>query len=286
MIIFLVLAGIVGLGVLFVVELSSLRKYPVILLISRCIFTLPILYWTWLHKISKELPVAGRALSTVAFLLPWGVFVPDSSRVVTVVTFVMLVVLTIYTIRYLSIIWTKGCKSESFNGVGVPIAATVLMIVMLFAVNSRFHTIGHSLLKLGYLPALLLSGGTVVWFVVCTVRRNKVFRLDGSVKTAVGVTLGIAILTLGLSVNVTGALNYALDTSPKTEIQMTVLDKEKRERVRRSDSYFLIVSINGEEEKLSVTAEEYRSYEIGDRMGATMQDGAFGIPYLILDKSE
>ena len=230
--------------------------------------------------------MTGKTIATVSFLLPWGVLIPDSSRVVTVIAFVMLVMLTIYTIRYLRILWKKGCKSASFDGIGVPIAAVFLMVVMLFAVNSRFNTPGDTLLRLGYLPALLISGGTVVWFVVCTVRRNKGFRLDGSVKSAVVLALVLVILTLGLTVNVTAALNYALDTSPQTEIQLTVLDKEVYKRVRRSDSYYLVVTVNGKKEKLSVTAEEYRAYEIGDHIDATMQDGAFGVPYLIMDTPE
>ena len=286
MTIFCFIAGIVALGVLFVIELSSLRQYPVILLVSRCVFTIPVLYWTWLHKSTRELPVMGKALATVAFLLPWGVFVPDSSRIVTVVAFVMLVVLAVYTIRYLRVIGEKGWEKENFARVFVPIAAMFLMIVMLFAVNSRFHSLDGSLLRLAYIPALMVSVGAVAGYVVFTVRRNKTLCWKEFVKTEVVIALFVAILTLGLTVNVTYALNYALDTSPQTDIQLTILDKEVYKRARRADTYYFIVTVNGKKEKLSVTAEEYRAYEIGDRMGATMQDGALGIPYLILDKSE
>ena len=284
--VFYFIAGMVALGALFVIELSSLRTYPVILFASRCVFTLPVLYWTWLHKSTKELPVAGKALSTVAFLLPWGVLVPDSSRIVTLLAFVMLVVLTVYTIRYLRSAWRKECKSEILARTLVPIAAMFLMIVMLFAVNSRFHSLDGSLLRPAYIPAWVITVGAVAGYVVFTVRRDKTFHLKEFVKTDVVIALVIVILTLGLTVNVTASLNYALDTSPSTEIQLTVLDKEVNKRVRRSDNYYFVVTVNGKKEKLRVTAEEYRSYEIGDRMDATMQDGAFGIPYLILDKSE
>jgi hypothetical protein len=284
--VFYFIAGMVALGALFVIELSSLRTYPVILLASRCVFTLPVLYWTWLHKSAKELPVAGKALATVAFLLPWGVLVPDSSRIVTLLAFVMLVVLTVYTIRYLRSAWRKECKSEILARTLVPIAAMFLMIVMLFAVNSRFHSLDGSLLRPAYLPAWVITVGSVAGYVVFTVRRDKTFHLKEFVKTDVVIALVIVILTLGLTVNVTASLNYALDTSPSTEIQLTVLDKEVNKRVRRSDNYYFVVTVSGKKEKLRVTAEEYRSYEIGDLMSATMQDGAFGIPYLILDKSE
>ncbi len=284
--IFLFLAGIVALVILFIVELSSLRKYSVLLLASRCIFTLPILYWTWLHKSSKELPVAGKALSTVAFLLPWGVLVPDSSRVLTVIAFVMLVALTGYTIRYLRSTWKKECKSEIIARTLVPIAAMFLMIVMLFAVNSRFYSLDDSLLRPAFIPAFVISVGAVAGYVVFTIRMNKTFCLKEFVKTDAVIALVIAVLTLGLTVNVTAALNYALDTSPQTEIQMTVLDKEVYERIRRSDKYYLVVMVKGKKEKLSVTAEEYRAYEIGDHIDVAMQDGAFGIPYLIMDMPE
>lgn len=284
--VFYFIAGMVALGALFVIELSSLRKYPVILLACRCVFTLPVLYWTWLYKSTKELPVAGKALATVAFLLPWGVLVPDSSRIVTLLAFVMLVVLTVYTIRYLRSAWRKECKSEILARTLVPIAAMFLMIVMLFAVNSRFHSLDGSLLRPAYIPAWVITVGAVAGYVVFTVRGDKTFHLKEFVKTDVVIALVIVILTLGLTVNVTASLNYALDTSPSTEIQLTVLDKEVNKRVRRSDNYYFVVTVNGKKEKLYVTAEEYRSYEIGDRMDATMQDGAFGIPYLILDKSE
>ena len=284
--VFYFIAGMVALGALFVIELSSLRTYPVILFASRCVFTLPVLYWTWLHKSTKELPVAGKALSTVAFLLPWGVLVPDSSRIVTLLAFVMLVVLTVYTIRYLRSAWRKECKSEILARTLVPIAAMFLMIVMLFAVNSRFHSLDGSRLRPAYIPAWVITVGAVAGYVVFTVRRDKTFHLKEFIKTDVVIALVIVILTLGLTVNVTASLNYALDTSPSTEIQLTVLDKEVNKRVRRSDNYYFVVTVNGKKEKLRVTAEEYRSYEIGDRMDATMQDGAFGIPYLILDKSE
>lgn len=284
--VFYFIAGMVALGVLFVIELSSLRKYPVILFASRCVFTLPVLYWTWLHKSTKELPVAGKALATVAFLLPWGVLVPDSSRIVTLLAFVMLVVLTVYTIRYLRSAWRNECKSEILARTLVPIAAMFLMIVMLFAVNSRFHSLDGTLLRPAYIPAWVITVGAVAAYVVFTVRRDKTFHLIEFVKTDVVIALVIVILTLGLTVNVTASLNYALDTSPSTEIQLTVLDKEVYKSVRRSDNYYFVVTVNGKKEKLYVTAEEYRSYEIGDRMDATMQDGAFGIPYLILDKSE
>ena len=284
--VFYFIAGMVALGALFVIELSSLRTYHVILLVSRCVFTLSVLYWTWLHKSTKELPVAGKALATVAFLLPWGVLVPDSSRIVTLLAFVMLVVLTVYTIRYLRSAWRNECKSEILARTLVPIAAMFLMIVMLFAVNSRFHSLDGTLLRPAYIPAWVITVGAVAGYVVFTVRRDKTFHLIEFVKTDVVIALVIVILTLGLTVNVTDALNYALGTSPPTEIQLTVLDKEVYKRVRRSDSYYLVVTVNGKKEKLYVTAEEYRSYEIGDRMDATMQDGAFGIPYLILDKSE
>ena len=284
--VFYFIAGMVALGVLFVIELSSLRKYPVILFASRCVFTLPVLYWTWLHKSTKELPVAGKALATVAFLLPWGVLVPDSSRIVTLLAFVMLVVLTVYTIRYLRSAWRNECKSEILARTLVPIAAMFLMIVMLFAVNSRFHSLDGTLLRPAYIPAWVITVGAVAAYVVFTVRRDKTFHLIEFVKTDVVIALVIVILTLGLTVNVTASLNYALDTSPSTEIRLTVLDKEVYKSVRRSDNYYFVVTVNGKKEKLYVTAEEYRSYEIGDRMDATMQDGAFGIPYLILDKSE
>ena len=284
--VFYFIAGMVALGALFVIELSSLRKYPVILLACRCVFTLPVLYWTWLYKSTKELPVAGKALATVAFLLPWGVLVPDSSRIVTLLAFVMLVVLTVYTIRYLRSAWRNECKSEILARTLVPIAAMFLMIVMLFAVNSRFHSLDGTLLRPAYIPAWVITVGAVAGYVVFTVRRGKTFHLKEFVKTDVVIALVIVILTLGLTVNVTASLNYALDTSPSTEIQLTVLDKEVYKSVRRSDNYYFVVTVNGKKEKLYVTAEEYRSYEIGDRMDATMQDGAFGIPYLILDKSE
>ena len=287
MTIFCFIAGIVVLGVLFVIELSSLRQYPVLLLVSRCVFTIPVLYWTWLHKSTKELPGMGKALATVAFLLPWGVLVPESSRIVTLLAFVMLVVLAVYTIRYLRVAWKKECRGEIIYRALVPIAAMFLMIVMLFAVNSRFHSLDSSILRPAYIPALVITVGAVAGCVVFTVRRNKTLCLKEFVKTEVVIALAIAILTLGLTVNVTVALNYALDTSPPTEIQVTILDKEVYERFRRSDEYYFVITVNGKKEKLRVTtAEEYRAYEIGDRMGATMQDGAFGLPYLILDDFE
>ena len=265
--------------ILFSLE-SLLRDYPALLLVSRCIFTIPVLYWTWGHKSSKELPVAGKILSTVSFLLPWIVFVPVSRRIVMLISFVMIVVMTVYAIRYLRIIWWKD--REKFYGAGVPVAAACLMMFMFVFLRSRFFVL-VDVISFCYIPALLVAMGAVAVYVVYTVRKNKAFRHDGKKSTAIVMACIVLFLAFSAAMVTTDNLNYALDTSAQIELQVPILDKRTRRGGGKygRTKYYVTVVLNGEADEIQVVSEVYYAHEVGDQMKVAIGYGAFGIPYLI-----
>ena len=73
-------------------------------------------------------------------------------------------------------------------------------------------------------------------------------------------------------------LNYALDTSEPQEVSEEIVHK-KIDRNGDTTDYYLTVKLNGEDFKINVSSQAYKSYEIGDTLTFYYFEGAFGEPF-------
>ena len=253
-----------------------LRENMIFLAISRCIFILPLLYVTWRHQSSEQIPLMGKLFCTLGFLLPVGSFVPQAGRVVLLLSLALLLILVGYTVCLL-----RGRKGKGFHGSGMPMAAAGVSAAIFILTRLRYDVIGNTFVY--YIPALLLGVGALVGFALYTVIKNRAFKYGGKVINAVLMAFAILFLTFTFAVMTTDNLNYALDSQGTTDMTVKVLDKEttRSHGKHRTTKYYLTVSVKGEEEKIRVPLDVYKSHEIGEPLKIETGDGAFGMTYVI-----
>lgn len=103
--------------------------------------------------------------------------------------------------------------------------------------------------------------------------------LGNGLVNAIAVIFAIVFLSLGT----VGQLNYLLDLNYAHRQIAEVVDKEMTKHTK-STSYDCVVMLpNGEAMELTLSAEAYRKINIGDDVIVTHHDGAFHIPFFILE---
>ena len=82
-----------------------------------------------------------------------------------------------------------------------------------------------------------------------------------------------------------GNLNYALDTTPATEITSTVLDKRATTGSGRGslNHHYLTVTVNGRPLEVEVPSSLYKATEKGDTVTVHLGNGAFGQEYCYIE---
>lgn len=131
---------------------------------------------------------------------------------------------------------------------------------------------GNTILSL-LIAALVISVVAVLLYGIF----NKGFR--NGLGNAIGVMFCIVLVCLGMI----GQLNFLLDFNEPETYVLEVADMSV-DRGHKSTSYYCTVQMpDGEIMELNVAASTYREIEIGEDISVKYHDGAFGIPFYIVE---
>ena len=181
----------------------------------------------------------------------------------------------------------------------VSLAALVVGVILRFGNKKNFYYAFGFILSAFLFPVILLSfrcrytfvnGITPSLLIVPTVAGlavsilfTFVFRVHNKKLHPIGSFIGaifLFALLYAFGFGMIGAqLNYILDTNPPTPCEAIVEDKDVEYNSKSPDTYELIVTVDGKQRALTVSSNEYYSYDIGDTYTFYRHQGAFDIPF-------
>jgi hypothetical protein len=179
----------------------------------------------------------------------------------------------------------------------VSLAALVVGVILSFGNKKNFYYAFGFILIAFLFPVILLSfrcrytfvnGITPSLLIVPTVAGLAVsilftfaFRIHNEKLRPIGSFIGMTLLfafLFAFGFCMIGAqLNYILDTNPPTPCEAIVEDKDVEYNSKSPDTYELIVTVDGKQRALTVSSNEYYSYDIGDTYTFYRYQGAFNI---------
>lgn len=251
-------------------SLQPFRDTKLYDILLRSALSVPYLYFAFLHR--NRPPVFGQVMVVLTALTVWMPMVLHSKKTLMILNLILL---------YCDLgaaLWHR-IFDKRWHAV-LCVAAFDMALAVLTNIGMWMNTI-HGFPF--WLPSLIV-GIAAAWVCFQLLLSRYVELKDDRLSERIAVVFATFFLGFFLIWGSCVCANYALDTS-RGKTYYTVLE-DKKISTGKSTSYYLYVTVEGEQISFEITQSEYYQTEIGDKYMVELYQGFLGEPYYTIRKDE